>query len=86
LDLLQKNPEFSEKKADSDALGTVQNQELQDIFMLSYNGAKELFEKKYLEFRLAQNDGVISRTAEAIGIYPSNLHTKLRKYGLRTER
>jgi two-component system nitrogen regulation response regulator NtrX len=85
-ELLQKNPGFLGKKASPWALGTVQNRELQDIFMLNYNEAKEKFEKKYLEFRLSQNSGVISRTAEAIGIYPSNLHTKLRKYGLRTER
>jgi two-component system nitrogen regulation response regulator NtrX len=57
-----------------------------DIFNLSYIEAKELFEKHYLEFQLAQNGGVISHTAEAIGIYPSNLHAKIRKYGLRTDR
>ncbi|MDR1970616.1 MAG: sigma-54 dependent transcriptional regulator [Treponema sp.] len=45
-----------------------------------YNEAKESFERYYLEFHLARNNGIISRTAEAIGIYPSNLHSKLRKY------
>ncbi|MDR2760120.1 MAG: sigma-54 dependent transcriptional regulator [Spirochaetaceae bacterium] len=58
-----------------------------NIFHLKYNEAKELFEKYYLEFQLSQNNGVIARAAEAIGIYPSNLHVKLRKYNiLRTER
>ncbi|MDR2069579.1 MAG: sigma-54 dependent transcriptional regulator [Spirochaetaceae bacterium] len=58
-----------------------------NIFHLKYNEAKEMFEKYYLEFQLSQNNGVISRTAETIGIYPSNLHVKLRKYNiLRTER
>jgi two-component system nitrogen regulation response regulator NtrX len=57
-----------------------------DIFKMNYTKAKELFEKNYLEFQLAQHGGVISHTAEAIGIYPSNLHAKIRKYGLRTER
>jgi two-component system nitrogen regulation response regulator NtrX len=47
---------------------------------LNYNNAKESFEKYYLEFQLSKNNGIISRTAEAIGMYPSNLHTKLRKY------
>jgi two-component system nitrogen regulation response regulator NtrX len=56
------------------------------IFHLKYNDAKEMFEKYYLEFQLSQNNGVISRAAEAIGIYPSNLHVKLRKYKIRTER
>jgi two-component system nitrogen regulation response regulator NtrX len=45
-----------------------------------YNEAKESFERYYLEFHLSQNHGIISRTAEAIGMYPSNLHSKLRKY------
>jgi two-component system nitrogen regulation response regulator NtrX len=51
-----------------------------DILEKPYNEAKESFERYYLEFHLAQNNGIISRTAEAIGIYPSNLHSKLRKY------
>jgi two-component system nitrogen regulation response regulator NtrX len=86
MELLQKKGEFLEKNADVPDLGTVRNQVSQDIFTLNYNEAKDMFEKQYLEFRLAQNDGIISRTAESIGMYPSNLHTKLRKYGLRTER
>jgi two-component system nitrogen regulation response regulator NtrX len=53
-----------------------------DIFTKNYADAKGLFEKRYLEFQLALYDGVIARTAEAIGIYPSNLHAKLRKYGI----
>ncbi|MDR1597182.1 MAG: sigma-54 dependent transcriptional regulator [Treponema sp.] len=74
-----KNPENLEKDP-------LQNQLSLDIFNLGYLEAKELFEKRYLEFKLAQNGGVISHTAEAIGIYPSNLHAKIRKYGLRTDR
>jgi two-component system nitrogen regulation response regulator NtrX len=53
---------------------------------MSYNDAKESFEKRYLEVQLSRNGWVVSRTAEAIGVYPSNLHAKIRKYGLRTER
>jgi two-component system nitrogen regulation response regulator NtrX len=48
----------------------------------NFNDAKELFEKHYLEFHFLRNNGIISRTANAIGIYPSNLHTKLKKYGI----
>jgi len=48
----------------------------------NYNDARESFEKHYLEFHLFKNNGIISRTAEAIGIYPSNLHAKLRKYNI----
>jgi two-component system nitrogen regulation response regulator NtrX len=50
------------------------------IWDLNFNDARDAFEKRYLEFQLSQNGGIISRTAEAIGIYPSNLHAKLRKY------
>jgi len=48
----------------------------------NFNDAKESFEKHYLEFQISKNNGIISRTAEAIGIYPSNLHAKLKKYGI----
>jgi two-component system nitrogen regulation response regulator NtrX len=48
----------------------------------NFNDAKESLEKRYLEFQISKNNGIISRTAEAIGIYPSNLHAKLKKYGI----
>jgi two-component system nitrogen regulation response regulator NtrX len=53
-----------------------------NILEQNFNGAKESFEKLYLEFHLYKNNGIISRTAEAIGIYPSNLHAKLKKHGI----
>jgi len=48
----------------------------------NFNDAKEAFEKSYLEFQFSKNNGIISKTAEAIGIYPSNLHAKLKKHGI----
>jgi two-component system nitrogen regulation response regulator NtrX len=53
-----------------------------DIFEMKYNKAKEAFEKVYLEFQLSRNRGIITRTAEAIGVYPSNLHAKIRKFNI----
>jgi two-component system nitrogen regulation response regulator NtrX len=53
-----------------------------DILEASYSQAKELFEKRYLEYQLKKNDYIMSRTAEAIGMYPGNLHAKLRKFGI----
>ena len=50
----------------------------------NFNDARDNFEKFYLEFHLLKNNGIITRTAEAIGIYPSNLHAKLRKYAITT--
>jgi two-component system nitrogen regulation response regulator NtrX len=55
-----------------------------EILVQNYNEAKDNFEKYYLEFQLLKNNGIISKTAEAIGIYPSNLHAKIRKYNITT--
>jgi two-component system nitrogen regulation response regulator NtrX len=84
--LIQKKPEFNEDSLKFGYSKDVQNQKFGDILNLGYTEAKNSFEKTYLEFQLARNDGIISRTAEAIGIYPSNLHAKLRKYSIRIER
>jgi two-component system nitrogen regulation response regulator NtrX len=53
-----------------------------DILEVSYSQAKELFEKRYLEYQLKKNGYIMSRTADAIGMYPGNLHAKLRKFGI----
>jgi two-component system nitrogen regulation response regulator NtrX len=95
MDLLQKNPEaFGGPKNNGPAgpvspAGMAGQTSLENsgpgiplphIMDLNYTNARESFEKQYLEFQLAKNRGIISRTAEAIGMYPSNLHAKLRKY------
>ncbi|MDR0494844.1 MAG: sigma-54 dependent transcriptional regulator [Treponema sp.] len=54
----------------------------EELLEQNFNDSKESFEKRYLEFQLLKNNGIISKTAEAIGIYPSNLHAKLKKYGI----
>ncbi|MDR2028650.1 MAG: sigma-54 dependent transcriptional regulator [Treponema sp.] len=79
--LLKENPEIAENRKKSSQTA-FQNRLPPDILKANYNEAKELFEKHYLAFRFSQNGGIISRTAEAIGLYPSNLHAKLRKYGI----
>jgi two-component system nitrogen regulation response regulator NtrX len=55
---------------------------LEDLLEKDFNTAKEFFEKYYLEFQLFKNHGILYKTAEAIGIQPSNLHAKLKKYGI----
>ncbi len=81
--LLQKDSrgkkEFVKKENSSEKI--FQNQ----YFIHKYIEAKELFEKNYLEYYFSKNGCIISKTAEDIGMYPSNLHAKLKKYGLRTE-
>jgi two-component system nitrogen regulation response regulator NtrX len=78
-ELLRTNPEDPSREGAAKA-GAVFP--LGGILKMNYGEAKESFEKYYLEFKLSQNHGIISKTAEAIGIYPSNLHAKLRKYGI----
>jgi two-component system nitrogen regulation response regulator NtrX len=48
----------------------------------SYKEAKWNFEKRYIEKKLREFDGNISRTAESIGLERSNLHRKIKNYGL----
>jgi two-component system nitrogen regulation response regulator NtrX len=48
----------------------------------SLREAKGEFEKAFLASKLREYDGNISQTAEAIGIERSNLHKKIRIYGL----
>jgi two-component system, NtrC family, nitrogen regulation response regulator NtrX len=48
--------------------------------------AKEQFEKELIEKKLKENDYNISRTAEDLGVYPSNLHGKIKKYNIKIER
>ena len=48
----------------------------------SYKEAKNKFEKAFIVKKLREFDGNISQTAEAIGIERSNLHKKIKAYGL----
>jgi two-component system nitrogen regulation response regulator NtrX len=81
--LLQKTPggKNTSGKQENPSQSNLQDQ----LFHQKYNDAKELFEKSYLEYHFNQNGYIMSKTAESIGMYPSNLHAKLKKYGLRTE-
>ncbi len=44
--------------------------------------ARDLFEKRLVERRLEKNGYNIAKTAQAMGVYPSNLHGKIKKYGI----
>ena len=48
----------------------------------SYKEAKSMFEKAFIVKKLREFKGNISQTAEAIGIERSNLHKKIKAYGL----
>jgi len=47
--------------------------------------AREVFEKDFLTYKLGQNNGNISRTAEALQIERSNLHRKIRAYKIHSD-
>jgi two-component system nitrogen regulation response regulator NtrX len=44
--------------------------------------ARDLFEKRLVERRLEENGFNIAKTAQALGVYPSNLHGKVKKFGI----
>ena len=52
------------------------------LFPDSYKEAKSGFEKAFIAKKLREFNGNISQTAEAIGIERSNLHKKIKTYGL----
>lgn len=49
---------------------------------LSFRQARAEFEKEYLLKKLADNDGNVTKTAEAIGLERSYLHRKMKLYGI----
>jgi two-component system nitrogen regulation response regulator NtrX len=53
---------------------------------LGLNEAKDAFEKAFIEEKLKENNYNISRTAQSLGLYASNLHTKLKKFAIEVER
>jgi two-component system nitrogen regulation response regulator NtrX len=52
------------------------------IMLSSFKEAKGEFEKAFIESKLLEFKGNISQTAEAIGVERSNLHRKIKAYGL----
>jgi two-component system, NtrC family, nitrogen regulation response regulator NtrX len=58
----------------------------EEFLGLELNAARDLFEKRFIEYKLSQNGCTISKAAEDMGLYPSNLHAKIRKHGIQVER
>jgi len=44
--------------------------------------ARDLFEKRLIERRLEENGFNIAKTSQVLGVYPSNLHGKIKKFGV----
>jgi len=53
-----------------------------DYSDMKLNDAKDEFEKQFIIQKLEQTDYNISKAAETLGIYPSNLHGKIKKLGI----
>jgi two-component system nitrogen regulation response regulator NtrX len=51
---------------------------------MSLSDAKDKFEIQFIVEKLQDNEYNLSRTAQALGIYPSNLHGKIKKFGIET--
>ena len=52
----------------------------EDVY--SFKEAREIFEKNYLVKKLVENDWNVKKTAKSIGLERSNLHKKIKAYGL----
>src|SRR3989339_246642 len=68
-------PLFEEVKIESPA-------SVSELADATFRAAKQDFERQYIVRKLREFDGNISKTAEAIGLERSNLHKKIRSYGL----
>lgn len=75
-------PQAITKESSSAAAQTTGFTDLPD----SYRDAKELFEKQFLLEKLQKNNWNISRTAEEIGLERSNLHRKIKSYGIELDK
>lgn len=53
---------------------------------MKLNEARDKFEREMLILKLADNDNNISRASESLGITPSSLHNKIRKFGIKINR
>lgn len=62
---------------------TAQNHD-NNSFSSSFHNARESFERSYLLHYLEENDWNISRTAASIGMERSQLHRKIKSFGLST--
>ncbi len=59
---------------------------LKDFADMQLSDAKAAFEQKLIRSKLEEFDYNISRAAEALGVYPSSLHSKIKKYGIDTKK
>lgn len=66
----------------SSQLATPKDLNIAGLTSNTFRTAKEEFEKEFLIQKLEENDWNVSRTAEAVEIERSNLHRKIKTYGI----
>jgi two-component system nitrogen regulation response regulator NtrX len=59
---------------------------LDEFDSMSLNDARDSFERRFIEQALRESGFNVSQAATALGIYPSNLHAKIKKYGIQVDR
>ena len=65
---------------------TAASSPLEEYLTLGLSEARDRFERQFLLAKLREHGFNISRTAQELGVYPSNLHAKIRKFGIEVER
>lgn len=92
ISVLSDEPEISEESVDfalkgemTRGAGQISN-ELEEYGEMGLIEAKDSFERKLLLQKLEETGYNITKAAQRLGIYPSNLHNKIRKYGIETKR
>ena len=53
---------------------------------MSLSDARDAFERELIAVRLRESGGNISRAAESLGVYASNLHSKMKKLKMTAEK
>jgi two-component system nitrogen regulation response regulator NtrX len=56
--------------------------DIEDEDLITFREARSKFEKEFLVAKISENQGNISKTAEAIGLERSYLHRKIKSYGI----
>lgn len=59
---------------------------LESYLEMGLTEARDAFERDYLVQKLREHGYNISRTAQHLGIYPSNLHAKIKKFGIEIDK
>ena len=59
---------------------------LKEFADMKLGEAKDEFERQFIVQKLELHDYNITQTAQTLGIYPSNLHGKIKKYGIKVKK